>query len=142
MGSVSRHDAPTSAGASINARTSSPGTLRSCPIVPRKATTGYSLLGKRVDAGSIEEWRREMSEHRTWWTVRDIANHYRIRVRTMYAEIEAGRLVAHRFGGVDKFVGRDHWQASYALLSGGGMPGGHVIGHTDVHGGKVQERPL
>ena len=50
-----------------------------------------------------------MSEHRTWWTVRDLADHYRISVRTIYAEIETARLAAHRLAGLvvrRKLMGR------------------------------------
>jgi hypothetical protein len=58
-----------------------------------------------------------MSEHRTWWTVRELADHYRISVRTIYAEIELGRLVAHRFGGTRGAIrvadeDRTKWEAS------------------------------
>lgn len=39
--------------------------------------------------------------------------------------------------------GRDHWpQVSCALLSGGGMKTGQVIGATDRHGGQAKDRPV
>ncbi len=38
---------------------------------------------------------------------------------------------------------RDHWpQANFALLAGGGMRTGQVIGATDRHGAEVAERPV
>jgi uncharacterized protein (DUF1501 family) len=44
---------------------------------------------------------------------------------------------------INKAGGRDHWgQASCALLAGGGMRTGQVIGATDRMGGEVVERPL
>jgi uncharacterized protein (DUF1501 family) len=44
---------------------------------------------------------------------------------------------------INKAGGRDHWgQASCALLAGGGMRTGQVIGATDRVGGEVVERPL
>jgi uncharacterized protein (DUF1501 family) len=42
-----------------------------------------------------------------------------------------------------KSGGRDHWPAvSPALLAGGGMKGGQVIGATDRHGGRAVSRPV
>lgn len=39
--------------------------------------------------------------------------------------------------------GRDHWpQVSCALLAGGGMRSGQVIGSTDHFGGSVEEKPI
>jgi hypothetical protein len=44
---------------------------------------------------------------------------------------------------VDKFIGRDHWPAAnFAILSGGGLQAGQVIGSTDAQGANVHERPL
>ena len=40
-------------------------------------------------------------------------------------------------------VGRDHWpQVSFALLAGGDMRHGQVIGATDRLGGEPTERPV
>lgn len=33
-----------------------------------------------------------------WWTMADLAEHYKLGDRTIYAAIEQGDLVAHRFG--------------------------------------------
>jgi hypothetical protein len=39
--------------------------------------------------------------------------------------------------------GRDHWSRAYsAVLAGGGVARGRVIGRTDKHGGTVVERPV
>ena len=44
---------------------------------------------------------------------------------------------------INKDAGRDHWpRASFALLSGGGMKTGQVIGATDRLGGEPVERPV
>ena len=44
---------------------------------------------------------------------------------------------------VNKDAGRDHWpRASCALLAGGGMKVGQVIGATDRLGGEPTERPV
>ena len=39
---------------------------------------------------------------------------------------------------VNSASGRDHWaSAGFAIMSGAGIPGGHVLGATDAEGGKV-----
>lgn len=44
---------------------------------------------------------------------------------------------------VNKQAGRDHWpRVSFALLAGGGMKTGQVIGATDRLGGEAVERPV
>lgn len=37
--------------------------------------------------------------------------------------------------------GRDHWQTGFALLSGGGLRMGQVVGETDRYGGRSKGRP-
>jgi hypothetical protein len=47
-----------------------------------------------------------------------------------------------RSGGVSG-AGRDHWtEAQFALLAGGGVPGGQVIGSTDRVGAYPKDRPV
>ena len=44
---------------------------------------------------------------------------------------------------LNKLNSRDHWpRASFALMAGGGMNTGQVIGATDKHGGAPTERPV
>ncbi len=44
---------------------------------------------------------------------------------------------------VNENGGRDHWpNASMAMMAGGGLPGGAVIGATDREAGRVIERPV
>ena len=44
---------------------------------------------------------------------------------------------------INKTAGRDHWpRVSCALLAGGGMNHGQVIGATDRLGGEATERPV
>jgi hypothetical protein len=44
---------------------------------------------------------------------------------------------------INKDAGRDHWpEVSPALLAGGGLKGGQVIGATDRGGGRVVTRPV
>ncbi|NDA68208.1 MAG: DUF1501 domain-containing protein [Verrucomicrobia bacterium] len=44
---------------------------------------------------------------------------------------------------INKDAGRDHWPAvSCALLAGGGLRTGQVIGSTDRHGGEASDRPV
>jgi len=44
---------------------------------------------------------------------------------------------------VNNTGGRDHWpQAMSAMMAGGGIRGGQVIGATDRHGKAPQDRPL
>ena len=44
---------------------------------------------------------------------------------------------------ISKQVGRDHWpRVAMALLAGGGMRNGHVIGSTDRLGGEAASRPV
>jgi hypothetical protein len=44
---------------------------------------------------------------------------------------------------INKQAGRDHWpEVSPALLAGGGLKGGQVIGATDRQGGRVVSRPV
>jgi len=55
-------------------------------------------------------------------------------------------VVMGEFGRTPKIsaqVGRDHWpQVNCALLAGGGMPAGQVIGTTDRIGGEAASRPV
>jgi uncharacterized protein (DUF1501 family) len=55
-------------------------------------------------------------------------------------------LVWGEFGRTPKIsaqVGRDHWpRVAMALLAGGGMPMGQVIGSTDRLGGEADSRPV
>ena len=55
-------------------------------------------------------------------------------------------VVMGEFGRTPKIsaqVGRDHWpQVNCALLAGGGMPTGQVIGSTDRIGGEAASRPV
>jgi uncharacterized protein (DUF1501 family) len=42
-----------------------------------------------------------------------------------------------------KGAGRHHWSNAYSIaLAGGGMPRGHVVGHTDRFGGEVRDTPI
>jgi hypothetical protein len=44
---------------------------------------------------------------------------------------------------INKDAGRDHWPAvNFALLAGGGMRTGQVIGSTDAHAAYVKDRPI
>jgi hypothetical protein len=44
---------------------------------------------------------------------------------------------------INKEAGRDHWpQVSCAILAGGGMKTGQVIGSTDRNGGNAKDRPV
>jgi hypothetical protein len=44
---------------------------------------------------------------------------------------------------INKDAGRDHWApVNCALLAGGGIPGGQVIGATDKFGGYATQRPI
>ena len=44
---------------------------------------------------------------------------------------------------INKDGGRDHWpRVSFAMLAGGGMRHGQVIGATDRLGGEASERPV
>jgi hypothetical protein len=44
---------------------------------------------------------------------------------------------------ISKQVGRDHWpRVNSALLAGGGMRTGQIIGSTDRHGGEATSRPV
>jgi hypothetical protein len=44
---------------------------------------------------------------------------------------------------INKDVGRDHWpRVACALLAGGGMKTGQVVGATDRLGGEAVERPV
>jgi hypothetical protein len=44
---------------------------------------------------------------------------------------------------INKNAGRDHWQqVGCALLAGGGMRTGQVIGSTDAHAGLAKDRPV
>ncbi|MFO0888693.1 MAG: DUF1501 domain-containing protein [Isosphaeraceae bacterium] len=44
---------------------------------------------------------------------------------------------------INKQAGRDHWPpANFAMLAGGGMRTGQVIGATDRHGAYVTDRPV
>ncbi len=56
---------------------------------------------------------------------------------------EFGRTPRIRKGPPDQSVGRDHWpQASCALVSGGGLRMGQVIGATDKHAAYPSRRPV
>lgn len=44
---------------------------------------------------------------------------------------------------IDQYAGRGHWPgAMAAVLSGGGLRGGQIVGETTSDGGSVQRRPL
>lgn len=55
-------------------------------------------------------------------------------------------VVMGEFGRTPKIsgqVGRDHWpNVNFALMAGGGMKGGQVIGATDRHAGEAVSRPV
>jgi uncharacterized protein (DUF1501 family) len=55
-------------------------------------------------------------------------------------------VVMGEFGRTPKLnsaAGRDHWpRAGFALLAGGGLPAGRVIGATDPHGEAPVDRPV
>jgi hypothetical protein len=44
---------------------------------------------------------------------------------------------------INKDAGRDHWpNVNFAMLAGGGMRTGQVIGSTDRYGGEADDRPV
>jgi hypothetical protein len=45
-------------------------------------------------------------------------------------------------GGNASSSGRDHWETGFALVSGGGLRMGQVVGETDRHGGQAKGRPF
>jgi hypothetical protein len=45
-------------------------------------------------------------------------------------------------GGSASSSGRDHWETGFALVSGGGLRMGQVVGETDRHGGRARGRPI
>lgn len=55
-------------------------------------------------------------------------------------------VAAGEFGRAPKFNadgGRDHWSRVYtALLAGGGVRGGQVVGRSDARGGEVADKPV
>ncbi len=56
---------------------------------------------------------------------------------------EFGRTPRIRTGPPDNSIGRDHWPDAYsALISGGGLRMGQVIGATDARGAYVAETPV
>lgn len=56
---------------------------------------------------------------------------------------EFGRTPRIRTGPPDQSIGRDHWPQAYsALVSGGGLRMGQVIGATDSHAAYPKTRPL
>jgi uncharacterized protein (DUF1501 family) len=56
---------------------------------------------------------------------------------------EFGRTPNFRTGPPDASVGRDHWPQAYsALVAGGGLRTGQVVGATDPRGAYPKERPL
>src|SRR5262249_15639845 len=43
---------------------------------------------------------------------------------------------------INKMAGRDHWEHCYsALVAGGGVQGGRVVGSSDPRGGRPHSRP-
>jgi uncharacterized protein (DUF1501 family) len=44
-------------------------------------------------------------------------------------------------GGNASSTGRDHWETGFALVAGGGLRMGQVIGETDRHGARSKGRP-
>jgi uncharacterized protein (DUF1501 family) len=45
-------------------------------------------------------------------------------------------------GGNASSSGRDHWETGFALVSGGGLRMGQVVGETDRHGARAKGRPF
>jgi hypothetical protein len=45
-------------------------------------------------------------------------------------------------GGNASSSGRDHWETGFALVSGGGLRMGQVVGQTDRHGSAAVGRPF
>jgi hypothetical protein len=45
-------------------------------------------------------------------------------------------------GGNASSSGRDHWETGFALVSGGGLRMGQVVGETDRHGARAKGRPI
>src|SRR5258708_2446733 len=67
-----------------------------------------------------------------------------LRVRGLYKDVTV--LVWGEFGRtprINKNAGRDHWpQVGCALLAGGGLKTGQVIGSTDAQAGLAKDRPV
>ena len=57
---------------------------------------------------------------------------------------EMGRAprVGKSTGATNSANGRDHWETGFALVAGGGLRMGQVVGETDRHGGRAKGRPF
>ncbi len=85
----------------------------------------------RGDGGAAVHRATNRAHHRSTWFWRRryvaLADHYGMSMRTIYAEIEAGRLPSHRFGGSRGALriadaDRVEWQASSRQRNGGRAP--------------------
>ncbi|MBN9517242.1 DUF1501 domain-containing protein [bacterium] len=56
---------------------------------------------------------------------------------------EMGRAprVGRSTGATNAPNGRDHWETGFALVAGGGLANGRVVGETDGHAGRARGRP-
>jgi len=70
--------------------------------------------------------------------IEDLARTGRLASTLVYATGEFGRSPK-----VNPKAGRDHWPYVYsALLAGGGVPGGQIIGRSDAEGAAPADRPV
>ena len=136
---------------------------QSCLLARRLAEAGSSVITIDALAPSLKERYFSWDDHinaQTRWDLGDAMRHrapfmdqaLSALIEDVYARgldrkvliVAAGEFGrTPRLTHADGLIGRDHWpDAQSALISGGGLRMGQVIGSTDRHGAYPAERPL
>ena len=134
-----------------------------CLLARRLVEAGVDLVATSLDGplcGRVGNWDDHAVNHHVFDAMKARCRYFDQAVSTLIEDIHARGLdrrvlvvVTGEFGRTPKLSydkdsvsgvtqpGRDHWPRAVSLLmSGGGIPGGQVVGATDRHGADVTSR--
>jgi hypothetical protein len=134
-----------------------------CLLARRLVEAGVDLVATSLDGplcGRVGNWDDHAVNHHVFDAMKRRCQYFDRAVSTLIEDIHARGLdrrvlvvVTGEFGRTPRISyandmvsgvkqpGRDHWPRAVSLLmSGGGIPGGQVIGSTDQHGSEVTSR--
>jgi uncharacterized protein (DUF1501 family) len=142
---VERYTPPASAGGHRFYTSEDPASARKLLLARRLVEAGvrcvsvsFSDFDTHADNFGRMRQLLPIVDHALWALVTDLDERGLLGDVVVVAWGEFGRTPK-----VNKNAGRDHWpEVGPALLAGGGLKGGQVIGATDRHGGRVASRPV
>jgi hypothetical protein len=134
-----------------------------CLLARRLVEAGVDLVATSLDGplcGRVGNWDDHAVNHHCFDAMKSRCRYFDQAVSALIEDVHARGLdrrvlivVTGEFGRTPKISydkdsasgvtqpGRDHWPRAVSLLmSGGGIPGGQVVGSTDVHGADVTSR--